>query len=184
MKTRDLPAGSYQGYIVNYDITQTQKGDPQILVLFSFNDKEGDHHELTWYGNLTSEKGRKIALEALVKMGFSGKNVADLAGGLVDSKAPLLDVATPLELVIEREAKKDGSGTYAKIAWVNRQGGNKWVSKGMNPAEARVKLGALNLEGELAAIRAKEPAKPAAKAAGQDFNSYDPAAEEDDSLPF
>lgn len=171
-----ITPGKYEARIVNYDITEDKKGNPQVAVLFSFTDQEGPK-EYTWYGGLSTEGGRKVTLKALLTMGFKGKNVADLAGG-VESHA--LNVSTPVEIDIQNE---DYQGkVYTKVKWINRLGGAKFANA-LSKQEAKAKLAALNLDGELAAIRAEtgnnvQPIKKAAGAEG-DFDAFD-----ESGLPF
>lgn len=175
-----IQPGKYEAKIVNYDITENKKGEPQVAILFEFHDRDGSRREYTWYGGLTHEKGREITLKALLTCGFTGKNVADLSGGIQGGQAHL-DIATPVEIDIQ-DRTYEGK-TFTEIKWINRLGGGKWI-KPMEKDKVRGRLAALNLDGELAALRAKEgqPAKPqlVQKAAGQDFADYDDSGD----LPF
>lgn len=174
----DIQPGKYEARIVNYEITQTKQGDPQVQVLFEYH-PGGERHEIVWYGNLTHEVGRKIALKALLAMGFNRKNIADLAEGY---QSGALDADTPVEIEVERRDKKNGPGTFLAVKWVNRLGGGKFANA-LPKQEAKAKLASLNLDGELAALRAETGSnvQPIKKAVGQ---SHDPNFDAESDLPF
>ena len=158
--------------IVNYDITENQKGDPQVTILFEYNEGDslsGSSHQITWWGH-TSEKAMPYTLKSLYTLGYQGKTMQDflkLADGV---EGGALDLAKEVELVLDQETKETGK-TFWKVAFINDpdkpRGG---AFKGsMAKDKIKVKLGAMNLEGQMAVVRqelgitatAKSAAKPA-----------------------
>lgn len=166
--------GIYKAKISNYGITNTKAGDPQIAVLFDFENQEKVPCEMTWFGTLKEGKGRDITLKALLTMGMRGNDIEALAGGL-DSNT--LNPENPVNITIDEEP--DQAGKYhMRVKWINSVGGAAFRDK-LTKDEAKVKLGALNLKGAMALIRAEtgikdEPKKAApSRPAPGDFTMDD-----------
>lgn len=128
--------GTYLATVLNHAITQTQKGDPQAAVSFSFTDGEGSH-QLTWYGSF-SEKAQPFTLKSLLACGLKGNNPA----------GPL-EIGKEVSIVVEHDTDDTGK-TRAKVRWVNPIGGYKNV---IDNQEALMKLSML--EGAVMAQRQK-----------------------------
>lgn len=174
-----IQAGIYEANISEYGIGPTKSGDPQVMILFNYNDLEGTPHEITWFGSLKEGKAQEITMRTILYCGFNGSDPADLAEGV---SSGLLDVATPVKITIE-ESEYQGKKSM-KVAWVNRMGSQS-MEKRISKSEAKIKLGALNLKGALAAMRQEtgirvEPrASKPAMAVGQSTPSF-----EDDDIGF
>lgn len=143
-----IEAGIYEAKIIDYGIGQTKAGDPQVMILFEYNDNDGQRHELIWYGSL-KEKAIPYTMKTLLYCGMNCNDPMELAEGIPSN---ILDAATPLKITVELEQKNDGTGTFAKIAWVNRAstGG---LAKRITKSEAKIKMGALNLKGAMLVAR-------------------------------
>lgn len=158
-----LQPGTFKARIVNYTISTTQKGDPQIEVLFEFNDGDaiqtgGTNHQVRWWGYLT-EKAIPYTLKALEVMGFKGKTDDDFSKLADGVEGGMLDIGKDLLLVLEEETNDNGK-KYVKVRWINdpdrAPGGFKTA---LSRGEAKVKIGALNLAGQMAMLRSHAPAK-------------------------
>jgi hypothetical protein len=150
-----MQPGIYEARIVNYGIGTTKAGDPQAMILFEYTDQEGQPHEVTWYGTFKEGKGQEITLKALLTCGFKGNDPSALTEG-VEGKA--LDHDRIVKITIKEETSQDGK-KFMRIRWINEH--NREL-KSMDRSAAKVKLGAMNLAGQLAMIRAQNPQpKPA-----------------------
>lgn len=165
----EMKPGKYEATISDYGIGATKSGDPQVMILFNYKDAEGKDHEITWYGSL-KEKALKITLKSLLTCGFKGNDVSALAEGCMGNA---LDVNTPVQIDIQLEPSMDGTKSFLRVKWINPLGGAAFRSK-FSKGEAVTKLGALNIKGELAALRQEMGVKASAKAQADDF----------DNLPF
>lgn len=126
--------GTYIAKILTHTIGETQKGDPQAVVTFSFQTDEGSQN-LNWYGSF-SEKALPHTVKALVVCGLKGNNPAGD-----------LEIGKEVQIVIENEADDQGK-VRSKIRWVNQVGGGV---KKMAPELAKAKLSVL--EGAVMAAR-------------------------------
>lgn len=156
--------GKYTAKISNYGITPTKSGDPQIAVLFDFNDQDGTPHEITWFGSLNGEKAQEITSKACLTMGLVGNDLGKIAAGV---EGGALDHETPVSIQIEPHTW-DGK-TVMRVKFINRLGGQAFQKK-LSESEAKLKLAALNLGGVVAAarqelgIKDERKAKPAGAA--------------------
>lgn len=66
-------AGKHTAKILNYGMSETKAGDPQIYVEFST--KEGN---IRWFGGTKSEKQAEITARSLIQMGFKGSEFSDI----------------------------------------------------------------------------------------------------------
>lgn len=157
-----LQTGTFKAKIINYTLSQNKSGNPQVEVLFEFNDGDGSqvggtNHQVRWWGQLT-EKSIPWTLKALEVMGFRGKTDDDFAKLADGVEGGMLDLARDVSLVLEEETK-DGK-TFVQVKWVNDPdripGGFK---NALSRGEAKVKIGALNLAGQMAMLRSQAPAK-------------------------
>lgn len=175
-----ITAGIFEARISNYGITVTKEGHPQVAILFDYNDHDGTPHEVTWFGTLKEGKGQEFTLKSLLYCGFSGSDPADLADG---ANTGLLDTMTPVKITIE-EQEYNGK-RQMKVAWINRIGG---AIKSITKSEAKLKMGALNLKGALAAarqetgIKAEQRTNVPKQAVGQSFP--EPGSDFDQDLGF
>lgn len=160
-----IKPGIYQATISNYGIGVTQNGNPQVMILFNFQDHENAPREMTWYGSLKEGKAQEYTLKTLLYCGFSGSDPAEIADGI---ESGLLDHITPVKITVE-EHEYEGKKSM-RVSWVNKIG-SKAMEKRITKSEAKLKLGTLNLKGTLAAVRQetgiKAEPRPAKAAVGQ-----------------
>lgn len=167
---REIKPGKFVAHVVDYSIKSTKNGDPEPVVRFKWLDADGDQKQLNWRGTLKEGKGREITLASLVLCGFQGDDLSVLCDG-VESGA--LNTENPVSISVEIEKGTDGKD-YPKIAWINDPNAGGFKAE-MSKDEARQKLGALKLGGDLAAAKSK--ATPRASAAA--VTPIDPSA-----IPF
>jgi hypothetical protein len=159
-----MQPGTYKAQVLNYTISQTKAGDPQVEVLFEYNDGDttqvgGTHHQVRWWGSLKQGKGQEWTLKTLDLLGFSGKTNEDFAKLADGFESGMLDPTREVSIVLEEDAKDDGR-KFIFVKYVNDlnrapAGFKSALSRG----EANVKLGALNLAGQMAMLRSQAPAK-------------------------
>lgn len=152
--------GIYEAKIVNYGIGQTKAGDPQAMILFEYQDLDQTRHEITWYGTFKEGKGQEITLKALLTCGFTGNDPSILAEG-VPSNA--LDVNRIVKITIDEDVNQFNGQKYMRVLWINDR---TRELKSMERSAAKVKLGTMNLAGQLAMIRAQNPAPKVAQSNG------------------
>lgn len=141
-----VEAGMYEASILDYGISLTQAGKPQVVIRFGLTDKNGDLHELNWYGSLNEGKAQEITCKALLACGMKGNDLNILADGIPSG---VLDTSTHVKVTVAHEEQEDGT-TRARIKWINPLGG---LTKKLTKSEASVKLGALNLRGAMMTAR-------------------------------
>jgi hypothetical protein len=165
-----IQPGIYQAKIVDYGIGHTKAGDPQVMILFEFNGAEGQRHEMTWLGTLKEGKGQEITLKALLTCGMRGNDIDALADGVVSN---ILDVNSPVNITLQLEPNQEGKQVL-RVKWINAVGGKVFRDK-LSRNEAKIKMGALNLKGAMAAVRAETGIKdaPRQQAVGQSFSPDD-----------
>lgn len=160
-----IQPGIYDASIVSYGIGQTRAGDPQAMILFEYNDLDGHRHEVTWYGSFKEGKAQEITLKALLTCGFRGNDPSVLSEGVLSEA---LELAKAVKITIDEDTKQDGT-KFMRVRWINELSREL---KSMDRSQAKVKLGALNLAGQLAVIRSQLPTpKPAQPSANQSGTS-------------
>lgn len=184
-----LQAGRYRARLVNYTISEAKTGNPQIEVLFEFDEGEGVHmatHQVRWFGSLAG-KAVPITLKALHVMGYRGKTDADFAKIADGVEGGMLDLGKEVDLVLAEETTKEGK-RFVKVAWVNDPDHAPGGFKNAIPREkVKVKIGALNLSAQMALVR-KEMGEKAPVPAPTKFGSPTHVSAsrepgEDDDLP-
>lgn len=153
--------GTYTARIVNYALSNNSKGNPQVEVLFEYNDGStsqvgGVFHQIRWWGQLTGEKAPAYTLKTLALLGFKGRTDEDfykLADGV---ESGMLDLNAEVELVLEEQTNEAGK-TFMSIKYINDPNRGVASKNAMTKAEAKVKLGALGLAGQMAMVRAAQP---------------------------
>jgi hypothetical protein len=143
-------SGDFIGVVKDYGIGETKAGDPQVVITFTVDFGDAGQHDMNWYGTLKEGKGRDITLKALLAVGFHGE-----VAGLLDPDGGAIAKGTQARLVIAEEARQDGNGTVHRIKWVNSMSGGGGGIKRADPSAARAKLAKLNIEGDLAKLRAQ-----------------------------
>lgn len=142
--------GTWRGTVKDYGIGETQAGDPQVFVQFSVEFPDGAA-DMTWYGSLKEGKAREITLNALLNLGFKGKDVTDLLDGPDGAAIPL-----GIDALLVVEPNEYNGKTTMRINWVNRPGGGGAVKRA-DANTAKAKLLKLGLAGELARLKATTP---------------------------
>lgn len=166
-----MQPGTYRARIINYTISENKSGNPQVEILFEYTDGEGlagTPHQVRWWGQLT-EKSLPFVLKVLWVLGFQGKTTAELAKLSDGVESDCLDLGKEVDLVLV-EAERNGK-KYIEVKYINdpefAPGGFK---NAMTKDKVKVKLGALNIEGQMALIRQEMGAqapKSASKASNQ-----------------
>lgn len=128
--------GVYTATILSHAISETKTGNPQAVVVFSFNDSKGPQ-KITWYGSF-SEKAAPYTIKNLITCGLKGNNPAGD-----------LEIGKQVEIVVEIEVDNENK-ERAKVKFINNLGEVRNV---IDPSLAKSKLSAL--EGAVMAARAK-----------------------------
>lgn len=182
----EMYPGIYKAKIINYALSSNSKGGPQVEVLFEYNDEStaqvgGVYHQIRWWGQLGSEKAQGYTLKALDILGFKGKTNDDIMKLADGVEGGMLDIDKEVELVLEKKPENQ----YLSVKYINEpgRGATEGFKNAMTRVEAKVKLGALNLAGQLAMIRAQgpKPSAPAGKAPGATHINTPQGA---DDVPF
>jgi hypothetical protein len=154
--------GTHQGRIIDYSITSTKAGDPQVTILFGIDPADGGHYELQWNGSLKEGKAREITFKALKACGLRGYDIEPLADGVTSGA---LDTDATVNLVVEYETNPDSGKQYPRIRWINRAAS---IQNKFSRNEVKIKLGALNLKGDFMRIAQEQgitdPQKPKTEA--------------------
>jgi hypothetical protein len=150
--------GSYPAKIVDFGIMKGKNGLPSAAVMFEFALPEGGTDRITWFGSFNGG-AREFTIEALIRMGFTGKNGSELNKG---NGSGILDQTKEFSIVLKNDTYQEKTRT--KVAFVNLPGGSGFSEK-MQDGEASVLMGGLNLEADFMQARkhvgkaAPEPAK-------------------------
>ena len=136
-----LKPGKYMAKAVNAGIGMSKKNEPQPWIKFAVGGEE-----ITWYGNISNEKGQEITAKALINAGFEGRDIADLNN-------QFMVVFTPKEVELQIGEYKG----KPKVEWVNA------------PYQKETFKGALpSLSGVFAQVKQELGAKKASKAPATD----------------
>lgn len=100
--------GTHAAKAITAILSETKKGEPQVVVDFQLLDIEGQSPHIAWYGYFT-EKTEERTIESLRICGWAGTDFTDIK---VDAE---------VQLVIEAE-EYEGK-RQQKVKWVNRPGG-------------------------------------------------------------
>jgi hypothetical protein len=119
--------GTYVANLISHGISETKKGDPQVVVTFSWADANGPQ-KAVYYGSF-SEKARQYTIENLIKCGLQGNNPAGD-----------LEIGKKVELVITHETDLEGK-LRVRVRYINPVGGS--VKKTMPQDLAKSKLATL-----------------------------------------
>lgn len=132
-KRRPIP-GQYVGQLVEYAITKTKDGHPQVVGIFDFKDSSGGQFQQAWFGTFKAGKGREFTMRTLQLLGFDAERmeVSSLALG-VDSG--VLSLTKKVSLTVEDQANQNTGEIQSRIAWVNDLGG-PLLAKRLGQAEA------------------------------------------------
>lgn len=91
------------GIKYNYD-------DSQLIPFIVFRTEDGS--QITWEGNLKTEKSKDYAVKTLYACGFIGLGWEDVAVGITKF-AP-----QPVSIEVEEQVSKSGK-KFAKVKWIN-----------------------------------------------------------------
>ena len=156
------PIGSYLARPVDWGISKTKAGLPQVTVCFRYKGADGQDRDILWFGSFKDTVVERT-VDTLMAMGLKG-SLETLADGVPGAA---LNSGSEMEIVIEHRVDQNGV-KRAGVAWVN------------DPAKSRIEkiskaeAGSL-LSGVNAILMRKRQNDSAASAP-------DPASEPD--LPF
>lgn len=162
----EMQDGIYKGRARTWALAESpEKKTPEVAVEFEFTSPGFEGQSSTWHGYL-SEKAFDRTIESLRICGWTGDDLADLAG---------LDT-NEVNLVVKNE--EYNGKTYPKIQFVNRPGGLA-VKEPMAPDKA--KSFAASMRSRIRAIDAANgrKAKPANGTRPSDGDAINP-----DDIPF
>lgn len=167
--------GTYPAKIVDFGLLKGKNGLPQCAVMFEYQLPEGGTDRITWFGSFNGG-AKAITVEALVRMGFTGKNGSELSKG---NGSGVLDQNKQFEIVV-------GDDTYngvtkSKVKFVNLPGGSGFREH-MAEGEAGVLMGGLSLEADFMEARS-HVGKPAVQTPSHPSPLMEQQQAEDD-LPF
>lgn len=145
-----------------------QEKAPQFYGTFSFIDNDNANQALTWFGGFKplqpgkQVSQRELTLKTINDLGYTGNNLAALAGGVASN---LLNVEKEYEIDIE--VQKDQMGAVKmkngvpqfRIKWVNDPEKSGFKNE-MSTQDAQVKIGGLNLDAEMLALKGNNVATP------------------------
>jgi len=145
-----IEIGRFNASVKDYGISESQGGHPQVFLKFDVHFTSGVE-EMTWYGSLKEGPARDISLKALLAVGFEGNDLGKLLEGTDGGAIPVGTQAS----VVTGENEYNGKKTI-RINWVNAIGGGQAqrVDKGAGLAM----LAKMNLSGDMARLRAMQPA--------------------------
>jgi len=184
--------GTIDGYgIITHKKKNEETGEteeyPCLVICFAVKDDDGQVHDLTWNGWMSSEKAQKMTFKALEEMEFSGKSFADLA----DEKKSVLNMTKEITVTIYHEEynKKDTAGmetgevkTYAKISFIG-DGGYDPLEKKIDRAGFR-KFKSLNLDGAWNAFSKSDKKVEAKKPESKKDETSTDTSFDANSIPF
>lgn len=157
------PKGTYMAKPVDWGISKTQAGLPQVAITFRY-----EHGDLNWYGSFKDTVVERT-VDTLILLGLKG-TLETLADG-IPSKA--LDPEKEVEIVVEHRPDQKGS-MRAGIAWVNDPG--RTSIKKIEKGEASSLLSGINAvliqRRQAAGVQVSAPA-PATQAPPQSTFSTD-----------
>lgn len=105
--------GSYPAKLVDWAITQTKAGEPQVVCMFQYV-QDGKPLSLNWFGSF-KEKAVQRTLDTIKLLGLKGTDLSILADGC---QGKGLELGKQVEIVVE--IKPDMTGKIrAGISWVN-----------------------------------------------------------------
>lgn len=112
--------GKYLAKVNEYGISETSKGNPQIVISFAFHshpnksDQKSEKIILNWYGSLKQGRPAEITFDVLFACGFLSDDISLLAAGK-DSNS--LSLETDMEITVAKE-EYEGQ-TRLRIKWVS-----------------------------------------------------------------
>jgi hypothetical protein len=110
-----IPDGKYEARVIDYGVSQTKAGDPQVMVKFKL---VLDGSEITWFGSLKEGRPQEITFDTLQRvLAMQGDDLDALNGG---SGSGILDEKKVVMLVIASEEYQ--GKLYTRVKWVNEIG--------------------------------------------------------------
>ena len=134
-KSKTPKPGQYQAKVLDYAISATKEGKPQVVAVFEFDDSNGDRFQRAWAGSLNHGKAREITMKALKVMGLKGgeEKLPHLAYG-VDSGE--LSLTKRVQITVADEQNPNTLEWNSKIKWVNEIGGPMMGNR-LSPDDAK-----------------------------------------------
>lgn len=162
--------GSYEAKVIDFGIMKSKNGSPMAAVMFEYKIPTGGTERITWFGSFNGG-AREFTVETLIRLGFVGKNGAELNKG---NGSGVLNQEKTFEVVLKNETYMDKTRT--KVAFVNLPGGSAFKEK-MADGDAAVLMGGMNLEADFMQARAHvgkvAPAQTTAPAMQQQMSEED-----------
>jgi len=140
--------------ISEYGMSMTQGGAPQFVV--KFDTKEAG--TFVWYGSL-KEKSRPFTIKALMKMGWTGSKVEDMAPIALGIPGGALNHAQEYDIVVSEKADQDGK-IRKRVDWINLPGESAIKGKMEQTDAAAALLALAGLNGDILAIKKDLPPAP------------------------
>jgi len=138
-----MEPGKYNAKVVDYFMSETRAGNPQVVLKFMMEDGNTIYHYMS-----LSEKAQPYTAKTLAVLGYEGQDVNLLADG---PKTNILNLSKTVELVLDNE--EWNGKVNLKVKWVNELGGTNF--KKLAKEEAAKKLIGVDLRGHLAELKAQ-----------------------------
>ena len=145
-KMKLVEEGRYIVKPVEWGITQTKEGLPQLFITFE-GDFSDEIKRKTWFGSLKEGKAREFALKAICTCGFAYSDLSYI------ERYDALDKNTEVSVVIGHE--EFNGVTRDKIQWVN-----KIKSLKASSDETKMMLKGMDLKAELMVAMQEVGIKP------------------------
>lgn len=116
--------GRYKAHALDWGVTKTKAGLPQVIVLFEYEQSPGERRELMWFGSFKDGALARTE-DTLFMLGLRQAPYPAMESGR-DGKA--LDEKAEVEIVVEHRLDQNGV-KRAGISWVNPLGGRGIDSK-------------------------------------------------------
>lgn len=137
----EIQPGTYKAKLVDYGMSETSKGDAQIVLKFNVETEDGIV-PMTKFLSLKEGKAREFSYRAMSACGFDGSPVESIAGG---KGTGCFDMVNPVDVVCQMESDGKG-GSVCRISFINKPGGG--FGKQILPAEAANKV-SINFAAEM-----------------------------------
>lgn len=158
---KELTDGKYTGRVIDYGMTTTKAGLPQVILLCEYVDNDHDSHQVYWFGSLKEGKAREITIKTLLDCGFQGDDISAIADGLGNGA---LDTTKELQFVMKTKLDLDGR-PQCRLRFINVPGGQVFRDK-LTKGEAVQVLSGYDLKADFMAARQKRaPDKMSTEAA-------------------
>lgn len=142
-----LTVGTHTAKILDYGISKTKDGLPQVLVNFGITNSEGHTNRISWYGSF-KEKAARFTLKTLMEvMNMPCADPSHIPGLLSQiaekgRESGLLDTDKEYSLVLEEQPDQNGKPRL-RVRYVNNPGAGPLKFEKIAASEAKTLFGAL-----------------------------------------